>query len=207
MIRLSEYDLADAELIASCRKTAAASDFGPQPEHHVIQYVYSRTAVVIGASNKPETSVRQDACLQDGIAVMQRPSGGEAVLISPATLLFSHIMLGSALPQSKDFFMQNLGYFEAALGNLGVQNLSFNGISDLCIGQKKILGCAIYRRPVWCCFRLSSIYRKIPRGSRNIWLSQPGCQTTERVVLIKTLSLPWPAKLIISARMIWIFRP
>jgi len=147
MIRLSEYDLADAELIASCRKTAAASDFGPQPEHHVIQYVYSRTAVVIGASNKPETSVRQDACLQDGIAVMQRPSGGEAVLISPATLLFSHIMLGSALPQSKDFFMQNLGYFEAALGNLGVQNLSFNGISDLCIGQKKILGCAIYRRP------------------------------------------------------------
>lgn len=147
MTALSVYDLADAPLIASGRQKAALGFAEGTIEHHVVQYRYPHTAVVIGASNKPETSINPQACLADGIRIMQRPSGGEAVLISPNTLLFSHIMLGTALPNSQAFFMRNLGYFETALAELGVQDLRFNGISDLCIADRKILGCAIYRRP------------------------------------------------------------
>lgn len=147
MISLSEYYLVDADLITSCRQKAALGLSNGNVEHHVIQYLYPRVAVVIGASNRPETSVNAETCLADGIRIIQRPSGGEAVVISPNTLLFSHIMLGPGLPASRVFFMENLGYFEAALSELGVKDLRFNGISDLCIGDKKILGCAIYRRP------------------------------------------------------------
>lgn len=147
MIELAEYDLADAPLIASCKVKAASRADNLAEEHHVVQYLHPITAVVIGASNKAESSVIASACLDDGVPVIQRPSGGEAVVISPRTLLFSHIMLGSQLPRSRDYFMLNLEVFQTELAKLGVRNLRFNGISDLCIGQKKILGCAIYRRP------------------------------------------------------------
>jgi len=153
MIKLSEYDLADAGIIAACRSKAASGVEFDATEHHVIQYKHHKTVVVIGASNKAETSVIASACLEDGVGVIQRPSGGEAVVISPNTLLFSHIMLGPRLPNSKDFFMENLAYFQTALEALGVRNLSFNGISDLCVGARKILGCAIYRRPSMVLFQ------------------------------------------------------
>jgi lipoate-protein ligase A len=144
---LQAYDLADARLIEYCRQQASSVDDITSPRHMALQYVPLRTMVVLGASNSVENSVYRESCSRDAIPIIQRPSGGEAVLISPQTLLFSHCMLAKALPRSADFFHQNLRLFTLTLEELGVQDLRYNGISDLCIGERKILGCAIYRRP------------------------------------------------------------
>ncbi len=144
---LQAYNLADTRLIEYCRQQASSVDGSTSLRQMAMQYVPPRIMVVLGASNTVENSVYREACSRDEIPIIQRPSGGEAVLISPQTLLFSHCMLAKALPRSADFFHQNLRLFTLTLEELGVQDLRFNGISDLCIGQRKILGCAIYRRP------------------------------------------------------------
>ncbi len=145
MIGLSHYDLADAELIQTCKERAKQLAEFEKDEHIYMQYVPERTMVVIGAGNKLESSVNIKNCIQDRISIIQRPSGGEAVLISPSTLLFTHIMLAEVLPSSKEFFELNLDVFTIELRELGVKDLNYRGISDLCIGDRKILGCAIYR--------------------------------------------------------------
>lgn len=140
------YLLPDHKLIEQCLIRQA--EFLPQlqDEHYAMQYIPSATYAVLGASNKPDTSLFVDVCREDNVMITQRPSGGEAVLVSPLMSVFSHALISSALPRSLDFFMQNLEFVQKTLQSLGVEELKFDGISDLCIGDKKILGCAIYRR-------------------------------------------------------------
>lgn len=145
MIQLIEYNLPDAKLIARLKAKGAAMKAGDAPQHQKLQFWVTHRIVIIGASNKIETAVNIQACLEDGVPVMKRPSGGEAVLVSEGSLLFSHILLNHQLPRSRDFFGQNLDLFIRALEAKGVKNLHHQGISDLTIGDKKILGCAIYR--------------------------------------------------------------
>lgn len=144
-MNLVAYDLADAKLLQQCKIRAAKTKLFAQNEHYSMQYVPTETMVVIGAGNKIEASVNIHLCQQDGIPIVRRPSGGEAVLVSAKTLLFAHIMLGSDLPKSSEFFEQNLQLFIRQLSLLGVKDLSHQGTSDLCIKDKKIMGCAIYR--------------------------------------------------------------
>lgn len=173
MIQLSAYELPDAKLIADCRIKAPKIKEQGLVEHHVMQYGYTGRAVVLGASNKLEDSVNIQACISDQVPVFKRPSGGEAVLISDGSLLFSHIMLGTGLPASKDYFSQNLRYFINALQARGVKDLYHRGISDLSIKDRKILGCAIYRTEGFLLFQavlnLSESALVIAR-----YLAQPG---------------------------------
>jgi len=102
--------------------------------------------IVIGQSNMAESSVHLDLCASDGVQVMQRPSGGEAVFLSPKMAVISICWIGARLPKSKDLFAFALDKIMLALSNLGVNGHRHRGISDLAIGEKKILGSAIYRK-------------------------------------------------------------
>lgn len=144
---LREYCLADLDLINHCKILAAKTDDFSEEQHFAMQYLPDRIMVVLGASNTETGSVFSEYCEVDEIPVIKRPSGGEAVLISPGTILFSHCMVARMLPKSSSYFQQNLASVQSTLEDLGVRNLRFNGVSDLCIGNRKILGCAIYRRP------------------------------------------------------------
>lgn len=144
-MEISNYHLADHALLESCRALAARGGQAPEGKWHRLAFVPEARTVVLGAGNSLAQSVRMDACIADGVSVIKRPSGGEAVLVSPRTICYSCCLVAGKLPRSADYFSQNLEQIIAVLNGLGVRDIERRGISDLCIADYKFLGSAIYR--------------------------------------------------------------
>ena len=113
--------------------------------HHAC-WTPDRLYIVLGLSNQPEISLIAETVVSDQVPVLKRPSGGETVILSPKTLVISILERSEQLAPSRSYFGRWNRHIIAALENLGVRNLGLKGISDIAIGPKKILGCAIYRR-------------------------------------------------------------
>lgn len=146
MIEVKEYDLADAALIQYAMERSPALAKDAAMEYRMMVFLPSIRAVVLGQSNTVERSVNLAECARDGISILKRPSGGEAVLISPNTVIISFCMIGSRLKRSSEVFRFALENTILALNHLGIEGVEHKGISDLTLKGKKILGCAIYRR-------------------------------------------------------------
>ncbi len=102
--------------------------------------------IVLGRSNNTEGSLNIDKVKNDNIKVYQRPSGGETVILTPNTLVISvKIKIGEKL-NAHQYFKKINDKIITALSTLGVKNLHMKGISDISIGNKKILGSSIYRK-------------------------------------------------------------
>ena len=131
---LPKYNLPDAKLI--------------EDNSFVYKYavwVPAETAVIIGRSNKPENSAFLENTEEDNTPVYQRPSGGEAVVISPKTLVISVAYNAPEQKQSTFYFKEYNERIIRALESLGIKELKFEGISDITLNGRKILGCSIYR--------------------------------------------------------------
>jgi lipoate---protein ligase len=109
-----------------------------QPEYPVI---------VVGQSNKPENYVLMKKALLDRIPVIKRPTGGETVVLTPRMLVISLVLKSIKLPGSKDFFIKINNMLIKELKKSGLTGICYKGISDLAVGEKKILGSSIYRKP------------------------------------------------------------
>ncbi len=109
-----------------------------QPEYPVI---------VAGQSNSPEKYVLLEKALIDGIPVLKRPTGGETVVLTPRMLIISLVLKSTKLPGSKDFFVKINNIIIPVLKKSGLADVCYKGISDLAVGNKKILGSSIYRKP------------------------------------------------------------
>jgi len=144
-MELSAYNLADKKLLEDCRALAAKGNYDPEGEWHRLVFVPLVCSVVLGAGNTISQSVKVEACEADGVSVIKRPSGGEAVLVSPRTMCYSCCLVAAKLPRSAEFFSQNLEHIISVLQERGVTGIVRRGISDLCIGEFKFLGSAIYR--------------------------------------------------------------
>jgi lipoate-protein ligase A len=83
--------------------------------------------------------------LKDGIPVYKRPSGGESVVLSPRMLVVSILKRGDNFRAPGLYFRAYGEKIIRALESLGVVNLRVDGISDICIGDKKVVGSSIYR--------------------------------------------------------------
>jgi lipoate---protein ligase len=101
--------------------------------------------IVLGLSNKPESSIHLQAVQQDKITVYKRPSGGETVLITPNTLVISTLLSVAKLENPSRYFKNINQKIIDNLNIMGIHNLCQKGISDIAIGEKKILGSSIYR--------------------------------------------------------------
>lgn len=133
-LQLRPYDLPDAGLLQPVDLPGRCVTFVP-PE----------TAVVIGKGSDPEQEVDRDAVLVDGIPVMRRTSGGCAVVISPEMLAISFAMYGQPQRKSGDYFRDFNALIIAALGAMGVRDLTHAGTSDISLHGRKVAGTAIYR--------------------------------------------------------------
>lgn len=102
-------------------------------------------AIILGQSNHAEESLFLDRVKADGVPVYKRPSGGESVVLSPNTLVISVLKRGDSLQSPKNYFSLYNERIIQALREMGIQGLRTDGISDVCIGEKKILGSSIYR--------------------------------------------------------------
>jgi len=129
-----KYDLDDATLVEDTRNPYQCMVWRP-----------SRTIVVLGRANNVEDSLHRDCVQSDGVPVIQRPSGGDTVVLTPAMLCVSVVRNSARQFPSSRYFHHYNGKIVSALQTLGVRNLSLSGISDIAIGNRKILGSSIYR--------------------------------------------------------------
>ncbi len=128
-----DYNLADKELLNS-------SD----PNGFML-FIPDKPYVVLGRSNNINSSVNTEKTEADKINIIQRPSGGESVFLSPKMLIIS-IKMAIIKGKKPDFYFKKAnGVITDCLIQQGVKNIHSKGISDLSIGSKKILGSSIYR--------------------------------------------------------------
>ena len=106
----------------------------------------AETIIVLGQSNTPERSLILDNVLSDGIPVTKRPTGGEAVILTPEMAVITVARVSPEMARSKDFFMEINAMILDMLSDLGVKNYGTRGISDITIGDRKILGSSMHRR-------------------------------------------------------------
>ncbi|CAM2065919.1 BPL/LPL catalytic domain-containing protein [Sulfidibacter corallicola] len=111
--------------------------------------------VVMGASGKPEKEVFIEALRERHIPLYKRKGGGGTVLLGPNTIVVT-IHADVVHP------FHNLGYFSAVnralmavFGQWADLDYRERGISDIAIGQRKILGSSIYRRKQYLLYQAS----------------------------------------------------
>jgi lipoate-protein ligase A len=105
-----------------------------------------KTYIVLGQSNKTESSVNIDAAQVDGISILKRPSGGESVILTPKNIVVAFLSNQEDYKKPLDFFKNSNQKIMRALEKWpGVKGLHQRGISDLSVDNIKIAGSAIYR--------------------------------------------------------------
>jgi len=130
--QIKEYDLPDARLL----QAESGDDYIIwRPDH---------TAIVMGVSNNPLGSIIIAAVKNDDIPVYKRPSGGETVILTPNTLVISAVLAPVRLQDVRKRFRAFNDQILAAVTAIGIRNVAHRGISDLAIGEQKILGSAVY---------------------------------------------------------------
>ncbi len=126
-LTLSEYDLPDAFLFSE--GTSGIMVWQPQ-----------ETVIVLGQSNSMESSLCAEAVAAAALRVTKRPSGGETVILTPGTIAFTVAKQFPAMIQFREFFRMVNSEVIDGLVEMGVTGLGLKGISDITIGNRKILG-------------------------------------------------------------------
>jgi len=123
-----------------------------------------KTYIILGRANKAEDSLITKLVSEDYVEVQKRPTGGETVILSPNMLVISMLMHVEKGISPQQYFMKPNNILISILRNNGVKNINSKGISDISIGDKKILGSAIFRNTV------SVFYHAILNVSEDISL-------------------------------------
>ncbi len=123
-----------------------------------------QTYIVLGRSNSKLEDVITMEAINSKIEVMKRPSGGETVILSPNMLVIA-IKMPLIKSLKPDFYFKKANaVITESLLELGVKNIHSKGISDISIGNKKILGSAIFRTPS------SMFYHSVLNISEDIYI-------------------------------------
>lgn len=108
--------------------------------------VPDKTYIVLGRSNHIEKSINSKSVEKDQITILKRPSGGESVILSPNMLIFSFKQNSDIIPNPVKLFELINSKLIENLSLLGIKNLHSKGISDLSIGDKKIMGSSMFTK-------------------------------------------------------------
>ena len=98
--------------------------------------------VVLGRGSRLDDDVHVDACMQDGVQVLRRASGGGTVLQGPGCLSYALVLPFALHPDLRNirgtnhFVLQRI----AAALHRWEPAIVFQGVSDLAIGGMKISG-------------------------------------------------------------------
>lgn len=100
--------------------------------------------VVLPRSRDPHREVFLDRCREDRVPVVLRPSGGGAVVLSPGVVAASALLAVPAGVVFPEPIFRALGALVAgALETLGVGTVGTRGVSDLCVGDRKVAGSSL----------------------------------------------------------------
>ncbi len=101
-------------------------------------------AVVLSRSRAPEREVFLERCRRDGVPVVVRPSGGGAVVLAPGVVAASALVAAS--PDARfpgPYFRAFCAAVAGALAACGVGGVATRGVSDLCVGERKVAGSSL----------------------------------------------------------------
>lgn len=100
---------------------------------------------MIGRGSKIDLELNVAAIEEDHVPVLQRASGGCAVVLTREMACVSFGIRAERQRQSKEYFERFLGLIIHAMETLEVSGLSHRGISDIALGERKVAGTALYR--------------------------------------------------------------
>ncbi len=103
------------------------------------------TVAVLGAGGNPSRDLILESLEKDGIRYRFRRGGGGTVVLSTGQTVLALVAEAGSPFMNREYAREINGWFVEALEGLGVRVVEHRGISDLAIGEKKILGASIYR--------------------------------------------------------------
>ena len=132
MVTVLEYNLPDIQLMN-------------ENTNKFLLWIPDKTYIVLGASNKPDNSVVESLVIQDNISVLKRRTGGQTVMLTPKNLIISAIITDHTVVKPKDVFNKFNDLIIGAIEQDHNVKFSTKGISDIALGEMKIMGSSMYR--------------------------------------------------------------
>ena len=96
--------------------------------------------VVVGASGQWNRDLHEEACTADKVPVVQRLSGGGAVIVGRGCLSYSMVLSLEAKPELRSVAHSYTLILGRIVERLGLPSLAVRGMSDITIGDRKISG-------------------------------------------------------------------
>lgn len=134
MIDVLKYNLPDINILDE-----------NQPDLKFNVWQPDKIYLILGQSNTIGESLNNEQVEKDEVAVYKRPSGGQTVILTANTLVISTTITAIKFVNPDIYFKTINNLIISILQNAGIKNLLLKGISDIAIGEKKIMGSAIYR--------------------------------------------------------------
>jgi lipoate-protein ligase A len=100
---------------------------------------------VLGAAGKPGQDLLLDALEADHVPWMHRRGGGGTVVLGPGQVVLALVTEVDSPYRNREYAAAINEWIVESLAGLGVSGVQPEGISDLAIRGKKIVGTSIYR--------------------------------------------------------------
>jgi lipoate---protein ligase len=108
-------------------------------------YEPSALCAVLGAAGRPEQDLLLENLGSDGIPWMHRRGGGGTVVLGPGQVVLAVVTEVASPFRNKEYAAEINAWIVESLRRLSLTGVHPAGISDLAIGEKKIVGTSIYR--------------------------------------------------------------
>jgi lipoate-protein ligase A len=108
-------------------------------------YEPSTLCAVLGASGKPAQDLLLENLEADGVPWMKRRGGGGTVILGPGQVVLALVTAVESPFRNREYAAEINSWISDSLALLGVTGVHPEGISDLAIGRKKIVGTSLYR--------------------------------------------------------------
>jgi lipoate-protein ligase A len=112
-----------------------------------VSRIYEPAALcaVLGAAGRPEQDLLLENLDADGVPWMHRRGGGGAVVLGPGQVVLAVVTEVASPFRNKEYAAEINSWIAESLRRFSVTGVHPAGISDLAIGEKKIVGTSIYR--------------------------------------------------------------
>jgi lipoate-protein ligase A len=113
--------------------------------NYINVYEHKDINVVLGKSTKLYPDINVEECEKERVAILRRKGGGGAVVLSPGVWVITACYANSQKDINIPLVLERI-VLEIAKGLERATNvmISMQGMGDLCIGDKKILGSSLY---------------------------------------------------------------
>ena len=132
---LPAYDL-DEPLLAEVRATGRLAWRA---------YAFPRIEVVLGRGSRADRELHAEACAAAGAPVTRRRGGGCAVVLDPGNAVVAVVAPMKGFGDLGRQWDRLTAWLIEALASVGCPGLSRQGVSDLCVGDRKVGGACLYR--------------------------------------------------------------